>query len=93
MIKTFRCSETEKLSLGRRSKRFGNIEVVARRKLRMIQTAAKLDQLIFPESIAYAHFSADGNRLLVLTRHQVAYVLDMSRVRSASPTAPESQRQ
>jgi len=58
-----------------------------------LATAAKLDQLIFPESIAYAHFSADGNRLLVLTRHQVAYVLDMSRVRSASPTAPESQRQ
>jgi hypothetical protein len=58
-----------------------------------LATAAKLDQLIFPESIAYAHFSADGNRLLVLTRHQIAYVLDMSRVRSASPAVPESQRQ
>jgi hypothetical protein len=34
-----------------------------------LATAAKLDQQIFPDSIAYTHFSADGDRLLVLTRH------------------------
>jgi proteic killer suppression protein len=48
VIKTFRCNETEQLSLGHRSKRFGNIEAVARRKLRMIQTAAKLNDLKAP---------------------------------------------
>ena len=54
-------------------------------------TAAKLDQQIFPEPIAYTHFSADGNRLLVLTRRQVAYVLDLSAVRASRPSAPDSQ--
>jgi hypothetical protein len=48
-----------------------------------LATAAKLDQQIFPDAIAYTHFSADGNRLLVLTRHQVAYVFDVSGVRGA----------
>lgn len=57
MIKTFRCDETERLSLGHRSRRFGNIEAVARRKLRMIQVAAKLDDLRAPP----------GNRLEALT--------------------------
>ena len=52
-----------------------------------LATGAKLDQQIFPESIAYSHFSADGHRLLVLTRHQVAYVLDVSAVRTAPPSA------
>ena len=56
MIKTFRCAETERLSLGRRSKRFGNIETVARRKLRMIQAAVKLDDIKAPP----------GNRLEAL---------------------------
>jgi hypothetical protein len=57
-----------------------------------LATAAKLDQEIFPDSIAYTHFSEDGNRLLVLTRHQVTYVLDVSGVRGiphvASAPAP-----
>jgi hypothetical protein len=54
-----------------------------------LATAAKLDQQIFPDSIAYTHFSADGNRLLVLTRHQVAYVLDLSGVRTARPSGSD----
>lgn len=32
----------------------------------------------FPNAIAYAHFSADGKRLLVLTVNQVSYILDVS---------------
>jgi toxin HigB-1 len=56
VIKTFRCKETEQLSLGHRSKRFGNIDAVARRKLRMLQAAAKLGDLKAPP----------GNRLGVL---------------------------
>jgi outer membrane protein assembly factor BamB len=58
-----------------------------------LATATKLDQQIFPDAIAYTHFSADGNRLFVLTQHQVAYVLDASNLRtslkSASPTTPQ----
>jgi hypothetical protein len=53
-----------------------------------LTTAAKLDEQIFADAIAYAHFSADGNRLLVLTRHQVAYVLDVSGVHANSSAAP-----
>lgn len=56
MIKTFRCAETEQLTLGHRSKRFGSIEAVARRKLRMIQVAVKLADLKAPP----------GNRLEAL---------------------------
>lgn len=48
-----------------------------------LATAAKLDQQILSDGIAYIHFSADGNRLLVLTKHQVAYVFDVSGVRRA----------
>jgi hypothetical protein len=53
-----------------------------------LATTAKLEQQFFSESVAYTHFSADGNRLLVLTRHQVAYVLDLSSVRAARPSGP-----
>ena len=56
MIKTFRCSEAQQLSLGQRSRRFGNIAAAARRKLRMVQAATKLDDLKAPP----------GNRLEAL---------------------------
>lgn len=56
MIKTFRCKETEAISLGLRSRRFGNIELIARRKIRMLQSAAKLEDLKAPP----------GNRLEAL---------------------------
>lgn len=55
-----------------------------------LTTAAKLDEQIFPDAIAYAHFTADGNRLLVLTRHQVAYVLDVSVVHANSSASSAS---
>jgi proteic killer suppression protein len=48
MIKTFRCQETEQIVLGHHSRRFGNIEIVARRKLRMIEAATKLEDLNAP---------------------------------------------
>lgn len=47
-------------------------------------TAARLDQHLFPDAIAYTHFSADGRRLLALTTHQVSYILDLTAVRNAS---------
>ncbi|MGB2622007.1 MAG: hypothetical protein WBL56_18370 [Candidatus Acidiferrum sp.] len=52
-----------------------------------LATGAKLGQHVFLDSIAYMHFSADGNRLLVLTEHQVAYILDMSAFGRTAPPA------
>lgn len=56
MIVSFRDADTQKLASGRRVKRFANIEVVARRKLRQLQIAGQLEDLRIPP----------GNRLEVL---------------------------
>lgn len=51
-----------------------------------LASGAKLDEQVFPDSLAYTHFSADGNRLLALTVHQMAYILDVSAVRTSEKT-------
>jgi hypothetical protein len=57
-------------------------------------TGAKLDEQLFPDLIAYMHFSGDGKRLFVLTEHQAVAILDMSKVRElASETSKPSDRQ
>ena len=56
VIKTFKCTDTEALSKGDRVKRFANIATVARRKLRQLEVAARLDDLRVPP----------GNRLEAL---------------------------
>lgn len=56
VIKTFKCADTEALSKGRRVKRFVTIESVARRKLRQLQIAGRLEDLRVPP----------GNRLEAL---------------------------
>ena len=56
MIKTFKCTDTEALSKGRRVKRLVSIESVARRKLRQLQIAGRLEDLRVPP----------GNRLEAL---------------------------
>ena len=48
VIKTFKCADTEALSKGDRVKRFANIASVARRKLRQLEIAARLDDLRVP---------------------------------------------
>jgi proteic killer suppression protein len=48
MIRSFRCAETEALSKGTRIKRFANIEAVARRKLRQLETASRREDLPVP---------------------------------------------
>jgi proteic killer suppression protein len=56
VIKTFKCADPEALSKGRRVKRFVSIESVARRKLRQLQIAGRLEDLRVPP----------GNRLEAL---------------------------
>jgi proteic killer suppression protein len=56
MIITFKCADTEALANLKRVKRFVNIESVARRKLRQLQIANRLEDLRVPP----------GNRLEAL---------------------------
>ena len=56
MIKTFKCTETQALSKGEKVGRFANIAAVARRKLRQLEIAGRLDDLRVPP----------GNRLEAL---------------------------
>ncbi|MCX7011581.1 MAG: type II toxin-antitoxin system RelE/ParE family toxin [Candidatus Sumerlaeota bacterium] len=56
MIVSFKCADTEALASGRRVKRFVNIEAAARRKLRQLQIAGRLEDLRVPP----------GNRLEAL---------------------------
>ncbi|MCK9195138.1 MAG: type II toxin-antitoxin system RelE/ParE family toxin [Nevskia sp.] len=48
MIRTFRNADTEALANGKRVRRYVNIEAVARRKLRQLQIAARLEDLRVP---------------------------------------------
>jgi toxin HigB-1 len=48
MIRSYKCTDTEALAKGFRVKRFGNIAVVARRKLRQLEIAGRLDDLKVP---------------------------------------------
>ena len=56
MIVSFKDDDTEALAVGRRIKRFQKIEKVARRKLRQLQIAGRIDDLRVPP----------GNRLETL---------------------------
>lgn len=56
MIRSFKCADTATLAKGIRVKRFVNIEAVARRKLRQLEIAARLEDLNVPP----------GNRLEAL---------------------------
>jgi proteic killer suppression protein len=48
MIVSFKDADTKALAAGRRVRRFVNIEAVARRKLRQLQIAGRLDDLRVP---------------------------------------------
>lgn len=45
MIRSFKCADTEAISKGIRVRRFVNIAAVARRKLRQLEIAGRLDDL------------------------------------------------
>src|SRR5262249_28948862 len=53
-----------------------------------LTSGAKIAEETFPDRIAYSHFSPDGSRLFVLTEHQEAYVVDVSKMRAAGLSPP-----
>jgi len=55
-----------------------------------LNSGTKLDDQTFPDEIAYTHFSGDGKRLLVLTEHQLAIVLEMSKVGEGHAETPQA---
>jgi proteic killer suppression protein len=55
MIKSFKCAYTEALARGQRVRHFVNIAKVARRKLRQLEIAGRLDDLRVPPG---NHFEA-----------------------------------
>ena len=60
MIKSFKCEYTEALSKGHDVRRFVNIEKVARRKLRQLEIANRLDDLRVPPGNRFE--ALKGNR-------------------------------
>jgi proteic killer suppression protein len=48
VIRSFKCPDTEALARGDRVRRFVNIQSLARRKLRQLEIAARLDDLRVP---------------------------------------------
>ena len=56
MIISFKCADTQALASGQRVRQFVNVEAVARRKLRQLEIAGRLDDLRIPP----------GNRLEAL---------------------------
>lgn len=61
VIKTFKCAETRALSKGEQVRRFANIAAVARRKLRQLEIASRLNDLRVPPGNRLE--SLKGNRL------------------------------
>jgi outer membrane protein assembly factor BamB len=43
-----------------------------------LKAPAQKHEYTFPSSVAYAHFSADGKRILVMTEDQIVYVLNVA---------------
>ena len=58
-----------------------------------LETAAKLAERKFRDYVSYLCFSENGDRLLVLTVHQMVYILDVKKTIEAFPAAPAPARE
>ena len=61
MIRSFKCKYTEALSKGNNVKKFMNIAKVARRKLRQLEIANRLDDLRVPPGNHFEALRGDRN--------------------------------
>jgi proteic killer suppression protein len=59
MIVSFRDADTEALASGRSTRRFANIATVARRKLRQLEIAGRLDDLRAPPGRRFEALTGD----------------------------------
>lgn len=59
MIKSFKCSDTETLAKGVRIKRFVNVATIARRKLRQLEIAGRIEDLRIPPGNRLEAFKGD----------------------------------
>lgn len=53
-------------------------------RLYNLKNGSKIDEYLFPDAPVYTRFSIAGNRLLVLTAQQVAYVIDAGALSSSA---------
>jgi hypothetical protein len=53
-------------------------------RLYSLKSGSKIDEYLFPDAPVYTRFSTAGNRLLVLTAQQFAYVLDVGALSSSA---------
>ena len=60
MIRSFRCADTKALSAGWAVPRFQAIERVARRKLRQLEIAQRLEDLRIPRATVWSRCGAIG---------------------------------
>jgi len=61
-------------------------------RLYNLESGSKIDDYLFPDAPVYTHFSTAGNRLLVLTAQQFAYVIDVDALSVLSPSTGRSDR-
>ena len=59
MIKSFKCADTETLAKGVRIKRFVNVATIARRKLRQLEIAGRIEDLRIPPGNRLEAFKGD----------------------------------
>jgi len=57
-----------------------------------LESGSKIDDYLFPDAPVYTHFSTAGNRLLVLTAQQFAYIIDVDALSVLSPSTGRSDR-
>jgi len=58
-------------------------------RLYNLKSGRNIDEYLFPDAPVYTRFSTAGNRLLVLTAQQFAYVIDVEALTSSDGDRPD----